>query len=217
MNNQEEQMTEQTSQSPKKVKAGLATAGMIIGIVAVVFSLAQAGMVMVIAFLLGIIAFVFGIISLVKKKGKGKAVAAVVLGAVAVIFPVIIAASQVETEEKAESVDEQIEYISGDKTEEILDKYLTVKMGDFTVVSGDYYDDTKLKVTIKNISAERRSFSIKIEAIDKDGNRIDSDYIYSSDLGAGQGEVFEIFKYVPDEDVENMKQAEFQIAEITMY
>lgn len=66
-----------------KGKSGLATAGMVLGIIAVPG--AWIPFLNIISIILGVLAFIFGIIPLVKKKSVGKAVAAVVLGACAVI------------------------------------------------------------------------------------------------------------------------------------
>ena len=68
-------------------------------------------------------------------------------------------------------------------------------------------------VTVKNITKEKRSYSLHIEAVDKDGHRIDEDYVYANDLGAGQTQNFEIFTYIEDSKVESMKNATFKIVE----
>ena len=65
-------------------KSGLATAGMVLGIIAVPG--AWIPFLNIVSIILGALALIFGIISLVKKTGGGKAIAAVVLGAFAVVL-----------------------------------------------------------------------------------------------------------------------------------
>ena len=62
-----------------------------------------------------------------------------------------------------------------------------------------------------------KSYNIEIEAVATDGSRIDTDYIYANDLGAGQSQEFEIFTYVDDADLEAMQSATFEIIEASMY
>lgn len=66
-----------------KGKSGLATAGMVLGIIAVPG--AWIPFLNVVSIILGVLALIFGLVALAKKRGGGKAIAAVVLGAFAVI------------------------------------------------------------------------------------------------------------------------------------
>ncbi|MBQ9783538.1 MAG: hypothetical protein IJW44_03365, partial [Clostridia bacterium] len=92
-----------------------------------------------------------------------------------------------------------------------------ISFGSFEVTEGDYFSDTKVTVTVKNTSDKRRSFSIKVEAIDEEGYRLDTDYIYINDLGVGQGQKVDIFTYVPEEDIDEMKRASFRVIDVSVY
>ena len=74
-----------------------------------------------------------------------------------------------------------------------------------------------MEVTLKNKSDKSASFDVTIEAVDKDGNRIDIDYIYVSNLGSGQSQKFDIFTLVTSDNYESMKKAKFRIVEVSMY
>ena len=72
-------------------KSGLATAGMVLGIIAIVGSWIP--FLNIGSIIMGVLAFIFGIISLVKKKSIGKAVAGTVLGALSVIISITMLVS----------------------------------------------------------------------------------------------------------------------------
>jgi len=52
-------------------------------------------------------------------------------------------------------------------------------------------------------------------AVDSSGARIGEDWAYSSELGAGQSESFDLFAFVAQEDIEKLQGATFQIVEVT--
>ena len=110
-----------------------------------------------------------------------------------------------------------IDTMTGVKTDDVLKDYLDVKIGDFEVDTDEYITNTKLIVTLKNKSSEKKSFDVKIEAVDKDGNRIDSDTAYASDLNAGQSQKIELFTLVTSDKIKTYKKAKFKIVEASMY
>ena len=77
--------------------------------------------------------------------------------------------------------------------------------------------DTKLVVQVTNKTKETKSFSIQVEAVDEDGNRINQDYVYANNLTAGQSQKFEIFNFVSSDEIETMKNAKFNIVEASVY
>ncbi len=107
--------------------------------------------------------------------------------------------------------------MAGNKTEDVLRDYLDVSFGKFQVTPGDYIDDTKLTVTLKNKHSEKQSFSVTVEAIDKNGNRLGEDYIYVNSLGAGQSKTVEIFTLVTSDKIGDMKNASFRVIEASAY
>ena len=93
-----------------------------------------------------------------------------------------------------------------------------VTLGNFEVNEGEYgITETQLKVNVKNKTSETKSFNIQVEAINSDGSRIASDYIYANSLTAGQSQEFKIFEYVTSDNLEAMKNATFKIVEASMY
>ena len=100
---------------------------------------------------------------------------------------------------------------------EILAENLDVTIGNFQVIEHDYYDETRLEVTVKNKGSKTSSFSVKIEAVDVDGYRLGTDTIYVSDLGAGQKQKFDVFQYVPSDERAKYKNATFKVVEASKY
>ena len=200
-----------------KKESGLTKAGLVLGIIAIATSFIP--VINNASIIMGILAFVFGIIGLVKKVDiKGKAIASVVLGALSVIIALSLQAQWVDDLNKlSDDLNESIDEMSGNKTEELLANNVDVTLGDFQVIKGDYFDETKLVVTIKNKSSEKATYSISIEAVDSNGDRLDDDIIYANDLNAGQSQTFEAFTYVDSSLLEQLENATFKILEISKY
>lgn len=192
-------------------KSGLATAGLVLGIVGICLSFIP--ILNNASFFLGILALIFGIVSLVKKTSKGKVIASLVLGILSVVITLSLQSSWSNT---LDDISNDLDNISGDNTEEVLN-YVDINIGSFEVVEDTYFNDTKLTVKITNKTNEKKSFSITIEAASSDGTRIDTDYIYANDLLAGQSQSFDLFTYISDDDLDEMKKAKFNIVEASMY
>ena len=193
-------------------KSGLATAGLVLGIIGICLSFIP--ILNNASFFLGILAVIFGIIPLIKKASKGKAIAALILGILSIVITLSLQSSWSESLDK---VSEDLDNASGENTEEVLKK-VDVNMGTFEVTTDEYgFSETKLVVNVTNNASEKKSYNIEIEAVATDGSRIDTDYIYANNLGAGQSQEFEIFTYVDDADLEAMKSATFEIVEASMY
>lgn len=193
-------------------KSGLATAGLVLGIIGICLSFIP--ILNNASFFLGILAVIFGIIPLIKKASKGKAIAALILGILSIVITLSLQSSWSESLDK---VSEDLDNASGENTEEVL-KNVDVNMGTFEVTTDEYgFSETKLVVNVTNNASKKKSYNIEIEAVATDGSRIDTDYIYANDLGAGQSQEFEIFTYVDDADLEAMQSATFEIIEASMY
>lgn len=180
-------MSEQTKRS------GFATAGLVLGIIGVVFA----------------------IISLAKKASKGKAIAALILSALAII---ITLSAQQAAGEALNEVGQELDKATGASTEEVLQNDVNVELGKFNVTT-DEYGITKTKMTVKvtNKTNETKSFNIQVEAVDVDGNRISQDYVYANNLTAGQSQDFNIFEFIASEDIEKMQSATFNIVEASSF
>ena len=197
----------------KKNSSGLAAAGMVLGIIGVVLSFIP--IINNIAFFIGILALIFGIIGIVKKAGKGKAIAGIVLGILSIA---ITLAMQSAVSDSIDETSKELDKITGNSTEEVLKTEVNVTLGDLQISKDEYgLTDSKMVVTVKNITDKKKSYSLHIEAVDANGNRIHEDYVYANDLSAGQTQNFEIFTYIEDSKIDGMKAATFKIIEASAY
>ena len=197
----------------KKNSSGLAAAGMVLGIIGVVLSFIP--IINNIAFFIGILALIFGIIGIVKKAGKGKAIAGIVLGILSIA---ITLAMQSAVSDSIDETSKELDKITGNSTEEVLKTEVNVTLGDLQISKDEYgLTDSKMVVKVKNITDKKKSYSLHIEAVDANGNRIHEDYVYANDLSAGQTQNFEIFTYIEDSKIDAMKAATFNIIEASAY
>lgn len=192
---------------------GMSKAGLILGIVAMCTCFIP--IVNNASFVMGILAAIFGIIGLIKKQKKGKAIAGVVLG----ILSIIITISLQNSWSKAiDDISKDLDTRTGDNTEEVLKNNVDVAIGDFVATTDKYgLTDTKLQVNVTNKSSEQKSFSIEIEAVDTNGNRLDTDTIYISNLNPGQTQSKEAFTLVTSDKVNDLKSAKFNVVSVSMY
>lgn len=82
-------------------KSGLATAGMVLGIIAIVGCWIP--FINIVSIILGVLAFIFGIIPLIKKRSVGKAVTGVVLGVLSVAIGVYMTSAATTAIDEATS------------------------------------------------------------------------------------------------------------------
>jgi hypothetical protein len=205
-------------------KSGLAIAGFIISILAILGSAIP--IINNVSFFFAVVSLVFGIVGLIaikkgKRVGQGLAIATIILSVLTVI---IVLATQSfygkVANDVSESVAESVKDYDGSNTDKLLKNNVDVTLGTFVFNPGaeaDYtYDDTtELPVTIKNKSSEKSSYTVKIEAVDTAGTRIAEDTIYVSDLNPGQSVSEKAFKYVEEGKLEAVKAATFKILEVS--
>lgn len=200
-----------------KKKSGFATAALVLGIVAICTSFIP--IINNMSFVLALIGFVFAVVSLVKKASKGMAIISLILCVLS--FFIVVKSQQSFSDAITDAVDELesgISDLTGDHTQEILENSCDVTICEFSISKGSYgLIDSSLPVTVTNKTKEKKSFSIQIEAVDADGNRIKSDYVYADSLTAGQSQQFTCFDYTSDEDYKKMQTATFNIVEVSMY
>lgn len=193
-------------------KSGLATAGLVLGIIGICLSFIP--ILNNASFFLGMLSVIFGIISLIKKASKGKAIAALILGVLSVIITLSLQSSWSKS---IDGVSKDLDTATGKSTNEVLKK-VDVNIGNFEATSDEFgIVNSKLVVKITNKAKEKKSYNITIEAVSKDGSRIDQDTIYVNNLGAGQSQDFEIFNYVDSDKIDAMKSATFKVVEASMY
>lgn len=193
-------------------KSSLCTAGLVLGIVGVCTSFIP--IINNLSFFLGVLAVIFGLIS-IKKANKGKMIATVILGILAIV---ITLSAQQSLSDSLDAISKDLDTASGENTEQVLANDVDITLGNFEVTTDEYgLNNTKLTVSVTNRTDENRSFNIQIEAVDANGNRINQDYIYANNLTAGQSQNFDIFEYVSSDQIETMQNATFNIVEVSTY
>lgn len=122
-----------------------------------------------------------------------------------------------------ETIEDSINYLDNDdylfdlSSEELLQDYVDVSIGNFEITDNGYYPETKLNVTVKNKDDTKRSYTVEIEAVDATGARIDTDYIYVNNLNSNQEIHLEAFKFVTEDKLEQLKNATFKVLEVSGY
>lgn len=117
-----------------------------------------------------------------------------------------------------DEINENFDNATGENTEELLGTAVNVDIGQFTVSTDEYgFVTSSLPVTVTNLKDTSASFSITIEAVNPDGSRIETGYVYADSLGAGQSVSDEVFTYISSEEVETYQNATFKVLEVSMY
>lgn len=207
------------TKNKKSESTGLYTAGLVLGIIGVVFAFIP--FCYWIAYILGILALIFGIIGLVKKAEGHKALAATILGAVALVVGIVMNVIAIKTAEKivdswSEEVTNAINSFAENYDDEVLDTKVKVVLGEYQEAKDDLWNDKALPVTVTNISDETLSFSIGVEAVDANGDRIDEDTFYATELAPGQSYTEETFDW-SSVDEEVLEQATFRVYRANSY
>ncbi len=197
-------------------KTGFGTAGLVLGIIGILTSFIP--IINNLSFVMGILAVIFGVIAFLKKASKAKVIVVIILGILSIVITINSQKAVGEAlETMGNEISNSLDTATGANTEEVLKNDLDVSLGDFKVTKKDYTTDTELSVKVKNKSSEKCSFSVTIEAVDKEGNRIEEDTIYFNDLKAGQGKTDNAFTFVESEKINKLKKAKFKILEVSKY
>jgi len=187
-------------------KTGFGTAGLVLWIIGILTSFIP--IINNLSFVMGILAVIFGVIAFLKKASKAKVIVVIILGILSIVITINSQKAVGEAlETMGNEISNSLDTATGANTEEVLKNDLDVSLGDFKVTKKDYTTDTELSVKVKNKSSEKCSFSVTIEAVDKEGNRIEEDTIYFNDLKAGQGKTDNAFTFVESEKINKLKKA----------
>lgn len=219
----------QQAPAQKDNQTGLTVTALILAIIS--FLMAFIPFINIFTGFLGIVAIVLSIIALVgaaggKKGGKGMAIAGLVIGAISLIiivvgYLVIGIAVNSKLGDARKSVDEiskSVSRTSGEATDELLKNDVTVEIGKFSAVEGDYgIVKTKLPVKLTNKNKEAKSYNIKIEAVSNDGTRVDESTVYVTSLGSGQSVDEEAFTYIASDKLEDVKNAKFKVLTVSQF
>ena len=202
-------------------RSGLGTASLVLGIIGLVLSCIP--FIGIVGIILGFIGLALGIPALIsylkKKKGSlGKAIAGLILSLLAVILGFTITAGVFNAvDEGVKTIDSAVSDMSGDNTDALLESTLDIKFDKFTTDGDEYLESGSVKVTIHNKSGEKFNGSVDIEAVDKDGTRIEKDIVSIDNLAAGQDQTEEIFTTVDSDKFSKMKSATFKAYNVSKY
>ena len=201
----------------KKNTSGLAVAGFVLGIIAILGSFIP--IINNASFVFGLIGLILAFIGIFKSSKKALPIVAVIL---CVLSMVITLSLQKQWGDALDNTSKELNQTmgdaSGDNTEKILSEDADVKLGELSI-SKDEYGLTKseLKVNVTNKTSEKKSFNFTIEAVDASGNRIMVDYVYANELAAGQSAEYKVFEYIEDDKVDAMKTATIKVSSASMY
>jgi len=200
----------------EKKHSGLGTAALVLGIIGIVFSFIP--IINNVAFILAVLGALFAIASLIKKASKGTALAGLILcvGACAITLYMQASVSKALNEASNE-IETAFDDLDGTNTDKLLGTSVNVEFGDFVVEKDGYWTNTKLPVTITNQETETTSYSIHVEAVDNNGNRLNEDYITVNDLGPNQSQEFDCFTYISSEDLAKYETASYKVVEVSKY
>ena len=197
------------TEAPKE--SNFASAGLILTIIAICVAVVP---ILNLFFLwYALVPLIVGTIALVKKEpARGKAIFAVLSPVISFVITVVVT---IITVLSATAIITLGTY-EADRASSWKD-YADVSFGNFEVTEEGYSNNTKLTVKVKNKSDEKRSFVVKVEAVDKDGDRIDTDTVYVDDLGAGKSGKYDAFTSVKEKNLDKMKDAKFKVVNVTVY
>lgn len=212
----------------KKNSSGLGIAALVLGIVGFIFAFVP--VINFISYILGLLALIFGIVSLAKNASKGQAVAGVVLGSLSLLITyfmtlIFVSVLHITNFWETKSVDEWIDNIreqterieNGDIYKHDTGEDVEVKFLNFYANTDEGYVDSKLIVKVKNISDTTKSFVIHIKAVDENNNRIKDDYIYANRLAAGESQNFEAFKNIDEDQIDDIREARYEVVDVNSY
>lgn len=206
-----------SNEKEKKNTSGLAVAGFVLGIIAILGSFIP--IINNASFVFGLIGLILAFIGIFKSSKKALPIVAVIL---CVLSMVITLSLQKQWGDALDNTSKELNQTmgdaSGDNTEKILSEDADVKLGELSI-SKDEYGLTKseLKVNVTNKTSEKKSFNFTIEAVDASGNRIMVDYVYANELAAGQSAEYKVFEYIEDDKVDAMKTATIKVSSASMY
>lgn len=217
-NQQQPSSTQGTAVPP--AKSGMAIAGFVLGIIALLTSFLP--IINNLSFLLALLGLIFAIVGFVgiqkgKKSGKGLAIAALVICIVSGV--VVLATQSAYSNALNQATSPSTATVSSSDSAAASDSSSGAASADadFTIADETLSKDTynaKITGTLTNNTGKDKSYvSISYAVYDKDGNLIENAYANANDLKAGASWKFEA--YVPTSDVKQV--ASFERTDVTSW
>lgn len=194
-------------------KVALAIVSLILGVVGLVFSFIP--ILNNMSFVMGIIGIVFGVVAFLTHNKRGLTIAGVIA---CILSCGITLALQASWSKSIDEINQSLDDATGENTDDILGRDVDVQIGAFTSQSDAYgISSTELPVTVVNLLNESASFTVQIEAVNPDGSRLATDYVYANNLGAGQSMNEKVFTFISSDEIEAYQNASYQVIEVTKF
>lgn len=163
--------------------------------------------------IVAVVGFVLGIVAIKKGIGnRGAAIAGIVLCVASVIVTLAV---QAYVGAVLDAASDSLDRTTGKQTEQVLQNDVNVTFEDYVIEEKDYHQEGYLPVVVTNISNKVQSYSITVDAIGKDGNRIEQSYVYVNDLGPGKTAVDDRnFMAFTQEKCDVFKDATFEVIKV---
>ena len=171
------------------------------------------------AFIFGVIGLVLGVVALFRKNQKVLTIIAIVMNVLAMGITLALQSSWSKAlDDAGKEIDQVTDDATGKNTDSLLGSVVDVQLGNFEAESDEYGLVTSaLNVTVTNLSDESASFSITIEAVNPDGSRLATDYVYADSLGAQQSMKQDVFAFITSDEVEAYQNASYKVLEVSKY
>lgn len=180
----------------------LTTASFILGIVAICTVFIP--VINLISWIMGILAVIFGIIGFCNRANIGKAIIAIFLG----IFTIMITFNSIN------KLNNEMGKMTGNQTSKILEKEVNIEIGNYEI---DKNNRGSLPVKITNKTSKMKSFTIEIEVVKANGERVTETQIFVSDLRPGQTKNTSTFNSLNKEETEKFRNGIFRIIKVSSY
>lgn len=165
------------------------------------------------------IGLVLGVVALFRKNQKVLTIIAIVMNVLAMGITLALQSSWSKAlDDAGKEIDQVTDDATGKNTDSLLGSVVDVQLGNFEAESDEYGLVTSaLNVTVTNLSDESASFSITIEAVNPDGSRLATDYVYADSLGAQQSMKQDVFAFITFDEVEAYQNASYKVLEVSKY
>lgn len=130
----------------------------------------------------------------------------------------IVQSTEPTSDTSSEESYDTLNDMTGENTYEFVGTDVDVEIGKFQVSYDEYgFASTSLPVRITNLSDDRASYSITIEATNPDGSRLELAYAFANQLNSGQSYDTEVFQYRTEEEIDAFQNADYSVFEVQKY
>lgn len=171
-----------------------------------------------VALCIGIAALVLSITAFIRRSNRRLNIISLITAILVIIFILII--QSIFTRRTSNILSSSKTTYADKETLKVLEKELDIKPSMFVIwdnVREGGIKETHLHITITNKSTETKSFIIELEAVDTEGNILETDVIGINALEPGQIEKVKAFTNVKKENIEALRTADFKVSKAASY